>query len=403
MTKDKPGIVDICRLMDKTCPATRVPSAVTAFGVKQFVQGFVTRCMTKLQRTICVLFFFILSFAGLYFAAPFLIPVTLAAVFSMLFIRFCNWLEQKGMGRGLASLLCVICFVAAISLIVFLLSWQLNGLVENVDAMKQRMVGLFSNFQHWIYEKAGIDLKQQKEMIKEQSDSGGSGSMLAGFAAKIMYIMINSVLVLVYIFLFLLYRSHIKKFILKLVPGGEKGKVDGVVHQTGKVAQRYLSGLAAMIVVLWIMYAIGFSIAGVKSAIFFAVLCGILEIIPFVGNLTGTSVTVLSVLAQGGDSRMVIGVLITYALVQFIQTYILEPLIVGEQVNINPLFTILAIVLGEMVWGVAGMVLAIPLLGMLKIVCDHVPDLQPYGFLIGTEQQRNRKTGLINKIKSIFN
>ena len=203
--------------------------------------------------------------------------------------------------------------------------------------------------------------------------------------------------------LFQIYRSHIKKFVLKLVPGDSKGKTDQLVHQAGKVAQRYLSGLAAMIAVLWVMYGIGFSIVGVKSAIFFAVLCGILEIIPFVGNLTGTLVTLPSVLAQGGESRMIIGVLITYALVQFIQTYILEPLIVGEQVNINPLFTILAIVLGELVWGVAGMILAIPLLGMLKIVCDHIPDLQPYGFLVGTEKQKNKKTGVIDKIKLIFN
>ncbi|TCC96967.1 AI-2E family transporter [Pedobacter hiemivivus] len=359
--------------------------------------------MARLQRCIYVLLFFILSFAGLYFAAPFLIPVTLAAVFSMLFIKFCNWLEFKGMGRGAASLLCIISFILAISLIVFLLIWQLNGLVENIDNMKQHVIVLFSNFQHWIYEKAGIDLKQQQELIEGKSAQGESGNMLAGFAGKIMDILLNTVLVLVYMLLFLVYRSHIKKFILKLVPGGEKNKADGVVHQAGKVGQRYLSGLAAMIGVLWIMYGIGFSIVGVESAIFFAVLCGILEIIPFVGNLTGTSVTILAVLAQGGDSRMVIGVLVTYILVQFIQTYILEPLIVGEQVNINPLFTILAIVLGEMIWGVAGMVLAIPLLGMLKIVCDHVPDLQPYGFLIGTEKQRSRKTGVLDKIKIIFN
>jgi predicted PurR-regulated permease PerM len=132
------------------------------------------------------------------------------------------------------------------------------------------------------------------------------------------------------------------------------------------------------------------------------VLCGILEIIPFIGNLTGTSVTILAVVAQGGDTKMIIAVLITYAMVQFIQTYILEPLIVGEQVNINPLFTILIIVLGEMVWGIAGMILAIPLLGIIKIICDNVPELQPYGFLIGTENQRGRRTGFIDKIKSIF-
>ncbi|MEJ2881822.1 AI-2E family transporter [Pedobacter sp. GR22-6] len=360
--------------------------------------------MDKLQRSIYVLLFFFLSFAGLYFSAEFLIPVALAAVFSMLFIRLCNWLEQHRIKRGLASLICILLFVSAIGLIVFLLSWQLSGLAENLDAMKERLTSLLSNLQNWLKEQVGISAVQQKKIVEEQSKGagGGAGSMLASFAGGIMGILVNTVLVLVYMFLFLLYRSHIKKFILKLVPGGEKTEADHVVHKAGKVAQQYLSGLAAMIAVLWVMYGIGFSLVGVESAIFFAVLCGILEIIPFVGNLTGTSITVLAVLAQGGDSKMLIGVLVTYMLVQFIQTYILEPLIVGEQVNINPLFTILVIVLGEMVWGIAGMILAIPLLGIVKIICDHVPELQAYGFLIGPEKKSIKKTGVIDKIKGLF-
>ncbi|EDM38692.1 transport protein [Pedobacter sp. BAL39] len=360
--------------------------------------------MKKLQRTVYLLLFFVLLFTGLYFAAEFLIPVALAAVFSMLFIRLCNWLESKGMGRGLASFLCILLFVLTVAAIVLLLSWQLSGMVENMDDMKKRLTALLSNLQQWFQQQVGISPTQQEELVKQQGQSAGSGtgSMLANFAGSIMGILVNTILVLVYMFLFLFNRSHIKKFILKLVPQDEKGKADLIVHRAGKVSQQYLSGLGAMIVVLWIMYGIGFSIVGVEGALFFAVLCGILEIIPFVGNLTGTSLTVLSVVVQGGDSKMIIGVLVTYGLVQFLQTYILEPLIVGEQVNINPLFTILVIVLGEMVWGIAGMILAIPLLGIVKIICDHIPELQPYGFLIGTEKQRQRKTGLIDKLKSIF-
>jgi len=276
-----------------------------------------------------------------------------------------------------------------VALIVFLLSWQLSGLVENVDAMKSRLTSLLANFQRWLQQLIGISVNEQKEMVKQQGESAGSsaGNMLAAFASGLMGVLVNTVLVLVYMFLFLVYRSHIKKFILKLVPRNEKDKTDDVVDKAGKVAQQYLSGLGAMIAILWVMYGIGFSIVGVEGAIFFAVLCGLLEIIPFIGNLTGTAITLLAVLAQGGDSKTIIGVLVTYALVQFIQTYILEPLIVGEQVNINPLFTILVIVLGEMVWGIAGMILAIPLLGIVKIICDHVPELQPYGFF-----NRHRKT-----------
>jgi predicted PurR-regulated permease PerM len=144
---------------------------------------------------------------------------------------------------------------------------------------------------------------------------------------------------------------------------------------------------------LWVMYGIGFSIAGVNNALFFAVLCGVLELVPFVGNITGTSITVLMALAQSSDIKVVVGVIITYALVQLIQTYILEPLVVGDRLNLNPLFTILIIVVGEAVWGIAGMILAVPLLGIFKIICDNCEPLKDYGFLIGPPKEKKGEEG----------
>ena len=152
-----------------------------------------------------------------------------------------------------------------------------------------------------------------------------------------------------------------------------------------------------MIVGLWILYSVGFSIVGLKYAVFFAILCGLLEIIPFVGNLTGNLLAIIMVIIQGGGFGMILGVVITYAIVQFLQTYILEPLVVGAEVNINPLFTILVLVAGELVWGIAGMVMAIPLLGIIKIICDHIEPLKPYGFLIGREKKK--KPGWFGKQK----
>lgn len=357
--------------------------------------------MFKLSQTVNLLLFFSLSFAGLYFAAEYLIPLTLAAVLAMLFIRLSNLIESKGVGRAYAALYCILLFVLAVAVIVTLLSIQLGSLAENIDGMERRLVAMLESMKQWVNETVGIKKAEQNKLIKE-STNGKSGGMILTFAAGLMGIMVNTILVLVYMYLFLSMRGHIKKFILKLVPKKEGADTTDVIDQTGKVSQKYLSGLAAMIVVLWVMYGIGFSIVGVESALFFAVLCGLLEIIPFVGNLTGTGITVLAVTAQGGDGKMIIGVLATYFLVQFIQTYILEPLIVGEQVNINPLFTIMALVLGELVWGIAGMILAIPLLGMLKIVCDSYPELQPYGYLIGPENPKQPKTSVIDYFKKWF-
>jgi len=356
--------------------------------------------MNKLQQTVHILLFILLSATILYFSSSFLIPIALSAVLAMLFIGLSNRLERKGMKRGFSALVAIGLFIIAVTIIVSLLAWQLNSFSENLADMKLRLITLLQDLKGWIETTLGISTQQQEALIKEQrtSSAHATSGLLAGFATQTLSILINTVLVLVYIYLFLFYRSRIKQFFLKLVPSRNYNQTEKIIQQAARVSQQYLSGLAGMIMMLWILYGIGFQLVGVKNALFFAVLCGILEIVPFVGNITGTSITVLAVIAQGGKSELIVGVVAVYLLVQFFQTYVLEPLIVGNQVNINPLFTIMALVAGELLWGVAGMVLAIPLLGIIKIVCDHIPSLQPYGFLIGTEAKPKKKH-FIQKLK----
>jgi len=138
----------------------------------------------------------------------------------------------------------------------------------------------------------------------------------------------------------------------------------------------------------------------VKNAFFFAILCGLLEIVPFIGNITGTTLTVLVSIVQGADIPMVISIIITYLLVQFIQEWILSPIIVGSQVKINAFTTIVALVLGELIWGIAGIFLAIPLIGMFKIICDHIESLKPYSFLIGQIETHKSELSFIKRIKN---
>ena len=86
--------------------------------------------------------------------------------------------------------------------------------------------------------------------------------------------LVNVVLILVYIFLLMYFRNHLMTFIKRAVPATQRGNVADLVRCAGEVSQQYLIGLSQMIITLWIMYSIGFSIAGVKYAIFFAILCG---------------------------------------------------------------------------------------------------------------------------------
>ena len=344
----------------------------------------------SLSRAVLFLLFLFLLFSGLYYAKSFLIPIAFAALLSMLLLPVAEWLEKKGMGKVISIILAILVIVLFFAGVIWLISWQLSDIMKDSESINQNLTKKVTELRNYISSSLGIsNPKQEEVMAKQQSEAGGSGiagkilSGLGGFVT-------NLLLVLIYIFLFMFFRTHLKKFILQLVPKTDIPKTEEVITKCRTIAQKYITGLGMMIVCLWVMYGIGFSIAGVKSPILFAVLCGVLEIIPFVGNLAGTTITLLMTIAQGGGTNVIIGILITYALVQFIQSYIIEPLVVGAEVNINPLITIMGIVLGELVWGIPGMILAVPFLGIIKIICDNVQGLKPYGFVLGQEKEKKK-------------
>ena len=358
----------------------------------------------KIIKAAAILIVVVLSSLILKFGAPFLIPLVFAALLSMLLVPVCSWLEKKGVNKAIATLLSMLILIVFLAGVVAFVSWQVSDLAEDTAKLEQEISEKYSQLTKYISDELGISEQKQKEFIKKQQESSGDrmalvGSILGGLGS----FLTNLLLVFVYIFLLLYFRERIKRFVIRIVPNKEEGKAVKVVDNLQQVSQKYLTGLSLMIIGLWIMYSIGFTLVGVKNAIFFAVLCGLLEIVPFVGNLVGNILTILMSLSQGGDMNMVIGILVTYGTIQFIQSYILEPLVVGAEVNINPLFTIVGLVAGELVWGIAGMIVAIPLMGIAKIVCDHVDILKPFGELIGEDKKESSKlkTKIAEAIKRI--
>jgi predicted PurR-regulated permease PerM len=334
------------------------------------------------------LFTVLLVFAALYLASNFFIPLAIGGVLATLFIPVCRWLERKHVPRLAACLTCLLLVLACIAAVATLVGWQITSLANDAELIKQRITEMLGSLQQNIYDSIGISKEQQIQILKKQESM--ARAVIATIAGSVAGIVTSGALSLVYTCLLLYYRDHIRKFILKATPSGQKKEIEDAVSKAVLVSQQYLMGLGKMIVCLWIMYAIGFSIVGVKNAIFFAILCGLLEIIPFIGNITGTFLTLITSSVQGADGAMLIGIIVTYGIVQFIQGWILETTIVGPQVKINPLITIIALVGGELIWGIPGIILAIPLTAMFKIMCDHIDPLKPYGYLFGETERSGR-------------
>ncbi len=350
-----------------------------------------------LVKTSLVLFIIISGTVILHFGKALLVPLAFALVLAMLLVPLSKRLEKAGINRSVATVLCILLLILTFALIIGLLSWQLSNVMDDVNQIKNRLAAVGDQLQQSIASYTGIEKPQQEEMIKKADP----GSMLTHTTSILLGTVLDIILILVYIFLMMCFRSHLMKFLMKAVPSDQQNKASLIVYEASEVSQKYLTGLTLMIMSLWVMYAIGFSVVGVKYAIFFALLCGTLEMIPFIGNITGTILTVLMGVVQGGDFKLIAGILIVYGLVQFIQSYILQPLVVGSEVNLNPFFTILSIVIGEAVWGVSGMILAVPVFGMMKIVFDRFAPLKPYGFLLGGLENK-KSSGFMDKIKGCF-
>lgn len=356
-----------------------------------------TTSLTSSIKKLLVLF---LIFFGLYFAKDFLMPLCIGGILATLFLPFCHWMERKNVPKTIAVLTSLIVLLVIICTFFSLLGFKISALLSDLTSIKQKAIETINTIQGYIFLHLNISIEDQLKILSSEQPSYANimQMMLGSISAFIM----TFILVLAYFVFLLLYRNHIKNFLLSITTKAQRPEMEQVIFSATQISQQYLLGLSKMIFLLWIMYSIGFSIIGVQNAIFFAVLCGMLEIIPYLGNIIGTTLTVLIAAVNGANAELLIGIVITYGIIQLIQTWLFEPLVVGPQVKINPLFTIIFLVIWELLWGIPGLILAIPLTALFKIVCDHIKPLKPYGILIGEMVVVKGKNGFVERIKSQF-
>lgn len=342
------------------------------------------------------LIFLFLMVALVYVAQSFLIPLTIGGIFASMLHPLCRRFELY-MPRWISVFLCLIFMLLIVAGIAMLIIWQLSGFTQDIGLISQKIQSLITYGGDYLYSHFNLTRNSQLELFKPQKPD--LSSVLQSLLGSTMRLSSQIVLVFVYTLLLLYYRTHLKNFLLRLVKKEQQEQAEQIVRSASRITQQYLVGLSKMIAALWIMYSIGFTIAGVSNPVTYAVLCGFLEIVPFIGNITGTSITLLASATHDASLATLGGIALTYGIIQFIQGWFLEPLILGPQVRINPLFTIIALVIGGMLWGIAGVFLAIPLAAILKIVFDHIEPLKPYGFLIGEVETVKKSNSLLHRFK----
>jgi predicted PurR-regulated permease PerM len=345
------------------------------------------------------LLFPILLTAVLYYGRQFLIPLCLAILLAMLMAPLCRYLDKKGCSRAVSCAVCIAVLVLAFSLLFAVVIFQLYDFLKDMDKISAKMHEMWSNIQDYINQRSGISANRQQEVMNEQVDklkqsSGGQFSKVAG---SITGAIGGLVISLVFTYLMLFHKEKYEKFFIGLNKDRDEKEVREVLGQITHVSQQYLTGRILSMMFLFILYAVALLVIGIKNALLLSAIASALTIVPYVGPILGGLFPIMTAFVTEDSMQPAIWVGVALVVIQVLDNYFVEPLVIGGEVRLTALSTIAAILAGGFIWGIAGMVLFIPMLSIAKIIFDHTEGLKPFGYLVGDEGKSPSE-----KIKSWF-
>jgi predicted PurR-regulated permease PerM len=343
-------------------------------------------------KSAAVLMALVLTVFILHALAEVFVPLAFSVLFAILLNPLYVRLERRIPKVAAILLTLLFAFILLISLFYFL-STQIVGFMNSLPLLKQKAIAFLYELQNWTNRKLGISIHKQVAEITSDFKNGG-GEILTNTLGTIAGSLGVVFLVPTYIFLLLYYKPLILDFLFQVFQEQHSLRVAEILSQTKAAVQSFMIGLMIETAIVCIMNSVALVLIGVPSAIVIGVIGGILNILPYIGGLIAIILPLLMVTITREGYTAQLLVFGSYMVIQFIDNNILVPRIVSKKVQINALISIVVVLLGGMLWGIPGMFLAIPLIGVLKIVFDRVEELKPWGRLLGDEVPTEH-TGLV--------
>jgi len=222
-----------------------------------------------------------------------------------------------------------------------------------------------------------------KTIVKKNSNKildfvTSSGSIVGDF-----------ILTPLYMFLFLLYRDFLRSAVLKTInKSSSKLNMKRILKEIYGVQQNYLVGLFTVMVVVGLLNSLSLLLLGIDFPFFFGFFCALLLLVPYIGIIIGSLLPAFIALATKDSYWYAVGVIGSFGFIQLLEGNIITPKITGNKVSLNELVSIISIIAFSMLWGIPGMILALPITASLKIIFDHSQHLKPLGFLLGSAEDK---------------
>jgi predicted PurR-regulated permease PerM len=319
---------------------------------------------------------------SLYIAQDILIPIVMATIFAVLLNPIVNYLESKKINKFFAIALTVFFGILIVSGLMFFLISQATSFSEALPILKKKFGESSDSVITWIAEKTHINEVKIESWIqatqKDQIKQFKIGEKISSFGN----VVITTFLLPVYMVMILHYKPLLLEFFRRLFHNRDFVAVEDVLLNTKKIIQSYVVGLFIEFIIIAILNSLGLLMIGIRYAFLLGIIGALLNFIPYIGALIAASIYMLIAFITM-PPIYVLYVLIMYGVIQVIDNNFLIPRIVASRVQINALVSIVSVIIGGAIWGIPGMFLSIPLIAIVKVVCDHVDSLNAWGFLLG--------------------
>lgn len=346
---------------------------------------------TRLSTINKVLLFGTLIFLILFYGQFIIVPIMFSTLLAMLLAPLARFLEKNKVNRLFSSIICTLVILLSFLFLFSLIIAEVLTLADDFPLIQSKFKNMVQDIQNKVHLWFNIPPEKQIIFLDQQASNlmNYAAEAITEFLGRLTSSLGSALLILALSFLFLMQRDRYEKFIINLYENPENTK--RVLRQISKVAQKYLIGRFISIIILAIIYTIGFLITGIKNPILLAAFAAFLSIIPYIGTFIGGLLPFLVTIITEPHWIPAIWVIVIIIFGQLFDDYYIEPYIVGGKVDLYPAPSLIILIVGGYVWGLSGLILSIPMLAIVKIIFDHIESLKTYTLIIGGNRERKNK------------
>jgi predicted PurR-regulated permease PerM len=335
-----------------------------------------SRPFDRLDYTYKLLVVIALSIAVLILARDIIIPIAFAGLLAVVMLPLVRRLENRRVPSAIAITVVLVLTMVVFGLLMWLVIDQIVNLVNDLPDLEVRFDNYIAQLKRMARNDLGITKADQNTMIND------SVKGVSAYLGDLIITTSNTLSILIqipiYVFLFMIYRDKFRNFFLELLGSSEMSWK----QEVERVIKGYVSGLMLVTLIIAALNSIGLLILGIDHAIFFGILSGLLTIIPYVGIIIGAAFPVILAIITKDSMWYAVGVIIVFTIVQFLEGNFITPKITGSKVSINAFAAIIALLVGGKILGISGMILAVPAIGVMRVLLTHSPHLKPFVILL---------------------